>query len=87
MNWLRRLLGAAPIFRFTIIINFRSKKVIDIKRIQLEAAAQVREEIEAKAKRALVGAMRELAAAEQVVRNAKAKVADIEASIIDGSFA
>lgn len=60
--------------------------MLDIKAVQEEARKQVADETAAKAKSALVKKYRDLALAEQIVRNIKREVADLEASIADGSF-
>lgn len=60
--------------------------LIDIKAIKAEAAKQIAEELGKKAKDALVRQMRLVAAAEDVVRAEKLKLADIEAQIADGTL-
>lgn len=60
--------------------------LIDIKDLMSEARAEVNKEAQAKAKTALVAKLRQLAAAEQVVRNINAEIEDLKASIVDGSF-
>ena len=59
---------------------------VDIKSIKAEAEKQIAEERAAKAKTALVGKLRQKAAAEEVVKNIDREIADLEASIADGSF-
>ena len=56
---------------------------IDIAAIKAEANKQLNEEATKKAKDALVRQMRVVAAAEDVVRAEKLKLADIEAQIAD----
>lgn len=60
--------------------------MIDINSIKKEAQATIAKEQAEKAKTALVAALRKRAAAAQVVRNIDAEIADLEASIADGSF-
>lgn len=60
--------------------------MLDIKKVTEEARAEIAKERTDKAKVALVRALRELESAKDVVRNAERKVADLEASIADGSF-
>lgn len=60
--------------------------MFDIKAVKAEALKQVAEERGAKARTALVAALRRKAAAEDVVRNVDREIADLEASIADGSF-
>ena len=60
--------------------------MFDIKKVKAEANAEIVKERTEKAKTALVKALRELESAKDVVRNAERKVADLEASIADGSF-
>jgi len=60
--------------------------LINIADVKAEAAKEINNERMKKAKDALVKKLRELAAAEDVVRNIKRSVEDLEQSIIDGSF-
>ena len=60
--------------------------MIDIKKIQLDARAEIAKEQADKAKLALVKKLRDLASAQNIVRNIEREVADLEASIADGSF-
>jgi hypothetical protein len=60
--------------------------MIDIKKIQQEARAEIAKEQGDKAKVALVKKLRDLASAQNIVRNIEREVADLEASIADGSF-
>lgn len=60
--------------------------LIDINAIKAEAAKQLNEEATKKAKDALVRQMRVVAAAEDVVRAERLKLADIEAQIADGTL-
>ena len=61
--------------------------LVDIKTITETARAEVAKEDAEKAKAALVKKYRELSAAKKVVQNVEREVADLEASIADGSFA
>ncbi len=61
--------------------------MIDIKAVKADARKQIAEEKATKAKTALVAKLRALDAAEGVVANIKREIADLEASIADGSFA
>lgn len=61
--------------------------LIDIAAVKKEAQEQINKEITEKAKTALVKKMRELSSAEAIVGNIKREIADLEASIADGSFA
>ncbi len=61
--------------------------LIDIKAVTEEARKQISDEIAKKAKDALVGKLRNLANAQQIVKNIERDIADLEASIADGSFA
>jgi hypothetical protein len=61
--------------------------LFDIKKVEDEAQAEIVKERTEKAKNALVKKMRELAAAEDVVRSIKRSIEDLKASIADGSFA
>lgn len=60
--------------------------MVDIKKIQQEARAEIAKEQGEKAKTALVKKLRDLASAQAIVRNIEREVADLEASIADGSF-
>lgn len=60
--------------------------LLDIKAVKEEAQKEINKERTDKAKAALVKKLRELAAAEDVVRNIKRSIEDLEASIADGSF-
>ncbi len=60
--------------------------LIDIKAVKEEASKEINKERMDKAKAALVKKLRELATAEDVVRNIKRSIEDLEASIADGSF-
>lgn len=60
--------------------------MFDIKKLKEEARAEVNKEAAERAKKALVAKMREKAAAEKIVRNIEREIADLEASIADGSF-
>jgi hypothetical protein len=60
--------------------------LIDIDAVKAEAAKEINKERTDKAKAALVKRMRELAAAEDVVKNIKRAIDDLEQSIVDGSF-
>lgn len=59
----------------------------DVKSIKAEAEAEIREEMLKKAKEALKRKLRDKANAEQIVANVDREIADLEASIEDGSFA
>lgn len=61
--------------------------MIDIKAVMEEARLAISKETSDKAKNALVKKLRELNNAENIVKNIKREIADLEASIIDGSFA
>lgn len=61
--------------------------MLDIKAVKAEAAKQINEENTAKAKTALVKKLRDLDSATKIVANIKREIADLEASIVDGSFA
>ncbi|MDQ1817213.1 hypothetical protein RBA41_28305 [Massilia sp. CCM 9210] len=52
-----------------------------------EATAEIDAEKAKKAKTALIGALRRLDSAKQMVRNVEAEIADLKESIVDGSFA
>jgi anti-sigma28 factor (negative regulator of flagellin synthesis) len=60
--------------------------MVDVKKLYEEADKEVAEERHAKAKKALVAALRRRETAQQVVRNCDAEIADLKASIEDGSF-
>lgn len=60
--------------------------MIDIKKIQTDARAEIVKEQADRAKVALVRKLRDLASAQNIVRNIEREVADLEASIADGSF-
>jgi hypothetical protein len=60
--------------------------LIDIKAVKDEALKEISDERSKKAKTALVAKLRQLESAKQVVRNIEAEIADLEASIEDGSF-
>lgn len=61
--------------------------LFDIKAVEDEANAEIAKERADKAKRALITALRKKEAALQVVRNIEVEIADLKASIADGSFA
>lgn len=60
--------------------------LIDIKAIEKEAQKQINEEMQSKAKAALVKKLRDLENAKQIVRNIERDIEDLKASIADGSF-
>lgn len=60
--------------------------MFDAKKVREEANKVIAEEKAEKAKIALVRKLRELDAAESIVSNIKREIADLEASISDGSF-
>ena len=60
--------------------------MFDINAVEAEARKEIADEKGKKAKVALVSALRKLDAAQQVVRNIEAEIADLKASIADGSF-
>lgn len=60
--------------------------MFDIKAVRSEAAKEIAEEKAKKAKEALKSKLRALDAAKQVVRNVENEIADLEASIADGTF-
>lgn len=60
--------------------------LIDIKQVEKDANAEINKERADKAKAALVKKLRELATAQDVVRNIERAVEDLKASIADGSF-
>lgn len=60
--------------------------MFDIKKVMDEANAEIGKERADKAKKALVTALRKLESSKQVVRNVEAEIADLQASIEDGSF-
>lgn len=55
--------------------------------VRAEAEKQVQGEIFNKAKDALVKKLRDLANAQQIVKNIERDISDLEASLADGSFA
>jgi hypothetical protein len=90
MVWLRqarvRLAQWAQAIIFVVHLTIGVFRMIDINSIKKEAQATIAKEQAEKAKTALVAALRKRAAAAQVVRNIDAEIADLEASIADGSF-
>lgn len=60
--------------------------LIDIAAIKAEAAKSINDEIAEKAKTALVKKMRQLSDAKMIVGNIEREIADLEVSILDGSF-
>jgi predicted nucleic acid-binding Zn-ribbon protein len=60
--------------------------VIDIKAVKDQARAEIAKEHAEGAKAALVKKLREHDAAKRVVANIEREIADLEQSIIDGSF-
>jgi hypothetical protein len=60
--------------------------MIDIKKVKEDARAEIAKEQGEKAKSALVKKLRDLSNAQNIVRNIEREVADLEASIADGSF-
>jgi hypothetical protein len=60
--------------------------LIDIKAIKAAAQKEINAERAEKVKKALMAAYRRREAAQQVVRNIDAEIADLEASIEEGSF-
>ena len=60
--------------------------MFDIKSVKEEANKQIAEEEAKKAKEALVKKLRALNDARMIVRNIEREIADLEASIADGSF-
>jgi len=60
--------------------------MFDIKALKDEARKEVAEEESKKAKAALIGKLRQLAAAQKIVKNIEREIEDLEASIADGSF-
>lgn len=60
--------------------------LIDIKAVTTAARKEIADEQAAKAKTALVKKLRELSVAEDVVKNIKRSIEDLEKSITDGSF-
>jgi len=61
--------------------------MIDVKGVAAQARKEVAEEQVKKAVGALKRRLTDLANAQQVVKNIEREVADLEASIADGSFA
>lgn len=59
---------------------------IDIEAVKKEAQKQINEELTKKVKDALVKKYRDQAAAKAIVSNIEREIADLEASIVDGSF-
>jgi hypothetical protein len=59
---------------------------IDIAAIKAEANKQINDEITKRAKDALVKKLRDLAGVKAIVSNIEREIADLEQSIIDGSF-
>lgn len=60
--------------------------MFDIKKVKEEAAKEIAEEKGKKAKNALVAKLKQLDAAEQVVRHIRNEITDLEQSIADGTF-
>lgn len=60
--------------------------MFDIKKVKEDANKEIAEEKAERAKKALVAKLRELDAAKSVVANIERQIADLEASIADGSF-
>lgn len=60
--------------------------MIDINTVEQEARAIIAKESGEKAKNALVKKLRELAAAQSIVKNVEREIADLKQSIADGSF-
>lgn len=60
--------------------------MIDIKKVKADAAREMSEEKAERAKNALLKKLRERDAAQQIVRNIDREIADLEASITEGSF-
>lgn len=60
--------------------------MFDINKVEAEAKAEIAKEQAEKAKTALVKKLRELEAAKSVVSNIERSIADLKASIWDGSF-
>lgn len=60
--------------------------MIDVKKLMKEVTKEVADERRTKAKDALRVALRRRESALQVVRNCDAEIADLQASIEDGSF-
>lgn len=60
--------------------------MIDIKAVQEEARKEIADEQAKKAKDAIKSKLRALELARQTVKNIEREVADLEASIADGSF-
>lgn len=60
--------------------------MIDINTVEQEARAIIAKESGEKAKNALVKKLRELAAAQSIVKNVEREIADPKQSIADGSF-
>ena len=61
--------------------------MIDIKKIQEEAEAEIRAEQSKNAKEQLKAALREVANAERILNAAKVKVEDLKARISEGTVA
>lgn len=60
--------------------------LFDIKRVREEAEKEVSQETADKAKKALVSKLKQREAAKSVLANIEREIADLEASIADGSF-
>jgi hypothetical protein len=60
--------------------------MIDIKQVKEQARKEVAEEAGKRAKEALKTKLKQLALAQQVVRNTEREIADLEQQIEDGSF-
>jgi len=60
--------------------------MFDIKAVEAAAKKQIASEKAEKATKGLITALRKLDAAQQVVRNVETEIADLKASIADGSF-
>ena len=60
--------------------------MLDVKKVIDEARKQIADEKAAKAKTALVAAIRRLESAKDVVRNCEREIEDLQASLADGSF-
>lgn len=59
----------------------------DVTSVKEQAQKEVAEELAKKAVNALKAKLRQLADAQQIVKNIEREIADLEASIADGSFA
>jgi len=60
--------------------------LIDINQVEKDALAEIAGERAAKAKKALVAKLREVAAAEQIVAGLRLQLADVKAQIADGTL-